>query len=151
MWAQARYATNFFLNNAIPFQNMTNENVRLLSNKPVEQTDDFSDDDNSNDDDAVRDQVNWCLVGAKDIVVYLPFGGTDFIDVNGWVKTGVSGNVTALSIHWYNPREGGILQIGTIQSVQVPGGSTTLPVPLGAAPSREDKDWVVLLRHVNAV
>jgi hypothetical protein len=45
-----------------------------------------------------------------------------------------------LSVSWLNPREGGELQEGSIQTIS---GSTFQP--LGDPPSASDKDWVVLV------
>jgi hypothetical protein len=143
MWDQARYVVNFFVNNAIPFQDMVNENTRIISN------DANGGNDNADDDYVNVNDLNWCLVGSNDIVVYLPYGGTADIDLRGWsgLSTGASNaaGTPIVSIRWYNPREGGILQVGTIASVSVPFGVSS--ISLGQAPSTVDKDWVVLLRR----
>jgi hypothetical protein len=143
MWDQARYAVNFFVTNAIPFQDMVNENTRIIPN-------DVNGGDDSADDDYVNvNDINWCLVGSKDIVVYLPYGGTADIDLRGWtgLSTGASNAASTpiVSIRWYNPREGGPLLVGTIASVSVPFGLSS--ISLGQAPNTVDKDWVVLLRR----
>ena len=45
-----------------------------------------------------------------------------------------------LSVKWYNPREGGDLQVGSIKSVS--SGNVTL----GNPPADADKDWVVVVK-----
>jgi hypothetical protein len=46
------------------------------------------------------------------------------------------------SVNWYNPREGGELQEGSVKSVQAKG-----TVKLGFPPAEKEKDWVVLLKE----
>lgn len=48
------------------------------------------------------------------------------------------------NVSWYNPREGGDLQVGEVKVVK--GGGTVL---LGDPPSDADKDWVVLVKQTN--
>jgi len=49
------------------------------------------------------------------------------------------------SIEWFNPREGGALQQGTVTSVTGPGA-----VNVGKPPKDEEKDWVVLVRIISS-
>ena len=112
MWDLSRYALQFFSRNRIPFWDMSNDNGRL-----------------SND--------NWCLSQSNDdvIVVYLINGGSDSIDLAG--ETGET-----YSIQWYDPRNGGDLQAGSLSSLQIGSGRD-----LGTAPGSNEKDWVVLLQR----
>lgn len=48
------------------------------------------------------------------------------------------------SVAWYNPRTGGDLRTGSLDTI--PGGSTA---PLGEPPAEGGQDWVILLRRVN--
>ncbi|RMH52740.1 MAG: DUF5060 domain-containing protein [Bacteroidetes bacterium] len=50
------------------------------------------------------------------------------------------GTATTYRVRWYDPRNGGALQAGSVSEVRGPG-----LVSLGTPPSRPDADWVVLL------
>lgn len=54
--------------------------------------------------------------------------------------TGISGS---FSLRWFNPREGGALQKGSIVSVRGGAGS----VDLGAPPDSPSEDWLVVVRR----
>jgi hypothetical protein len=43
-------------------------------------------------------------------------------------------------IHWYNPREGGHLQAGSVKRIQGPGWRS-----IGAPPGDSGQDWAVLV------
>lgn len=76
---------------------------------------------------------NWCLAkSGQKYVVYLPNGGTTNLNL-----TGVSGN---FNVKWYDPRNGGSLQNGSIQTISG-GGSRSL----GNAPNNTTSDWTVLI------
>lgn len=77
---------------------------------------------------------NYCLAqDGQTYAVYLPFGGT--VDLNLSEQTGT------FKVDWYNPRSGGDLQQGSIQTVE--GGGV---VSLGMAPEEEALDWAILVR-----
>ncbi len=69
--------------------------------------------------------------------IYLPNGGTT--------------NVTLLSgtyqVKWYDPRNGGFLQDGTVTSINTAGGSEAI----GQAPNSTSSDWVCLLTNAGIV
>lgn len=65
--------------------------------------------------------------------VYLPHGGPVRIDLAGY-----SGTYT---VRWYDPRQGGALQTGSITRIE---GAKA--VALGQPPSSGDADWVILIR-----
>jgi len=76
----------------------------------------------------------YCLAKTGQIyAVYLPDGGPADLDLSG-----VSG---AFEVRWYDPRNGGSLQNGSVTAVA--GGAT---VNLGSPPSATDKDWACLVR-----
>lgn len=117
MWVQSKNALDFFSNNAVPFQNMSNDNSRISPG-------------------------NWCLVddssrGGPVIVVYLRNGGTANINL-----TGLGENGSSLDVYWYDPRNGGKLQSGSVSSLEMAG----FPQSLGNAPHNKNQDWVVLLQ-----
>lgn len=86
-------------------------------------------------DDLTTDTVSYCLAENGDVyVVYLPSG----------VKTtslNIGNSGKKFSVNWYNPRQGGALQHGSIK--EVTGGNS---VALGVPPSDPTEDWVILLR-----
>ncbi len=55
------------------------------------------------------------------------------------LELGTSGD--EFSIAWYDPRNGGDLQEGSIQSIKAKGS-----VALGYPPSNKNKDWVILIK-----
>ena len=122
MWIQSRYALEFFTKYNVPFQDMVNENSRVTNN-------------------------NWCLFEhsqsadcERAIVVYLRRGGTASINLSG---VGRIPNINStMSVLWYDPRNGGTLQSGSVSSLKV--GSTSQS--LGTAPNNSPSDWVVILR-----
>jgi hypothetical protein len=112
-WDQSRYAAEFFKNNNVPFWEMANHN-KLVGNL---------DDDNS----------RYCFAKpGETYVVFLPEGGEQTLDLSAARGTFI--------VQWYNPREGGSLETGSVK--QVRGGRT---ISLGTPPADIDKDWVVLV------
>jgi Putative collagen-binding domain of a collagenase len=116
MWKQSRAALDFFRNNGVKFWQMSNDNIRL----PV------------NSLDYVLSSVD-----GTELIVYKRNGNGKSTGIN---MKGLSGTY---SVRWYNPREGGPLELGTVTSIV--GGDDSL-VSYGNAPGSIDKDWVVLLR-----
>ena len=117
MWVQSRYALDFFSKYNIPFHDMVNNNSRVTNN-------------------------NWCLVerlveSVPVVVVYLKRGGTASVNLSG-----LGSNDATMSVMWYDPRNGGTLQTGSVSSVRV--GSSAQP--LGSAPKNDLSDWVILLQ-----
>ncbi|GAB6164195.1 hypothetical protein JCM19992_01950 [Thermostilla marina] len=89
--------------------------------------------DMANHNELVGDQA-WCLAKPGAVyVVYLRNGGTAELDLSDAEGT--------FTVRWYDPRSGGALQTGAVESV--PGGKK---VVLGKAPHDGDQDWVVLVR-----
>jgi hypothetical protein len=78
---------------------------------------------------------DYCYYKDGDIyIVYLKDGGSTSLDLNG-----VSGE---FSVKWYDPRNGGALQSGSVSRVE--GGGS---VALGTAPNNGSRDWVILVRR----
>lgn len=86
-------------------------------------------------DELTSDNATYCLAAKDEVyVVHIPQDQeTSTLDI------GTSGKT--FSIQWYNPRSGGVLQKGTIESVVANGA-----VALGFAPEDKAQDWVVLLK-----
>jgi hypothetical protein len=68
-------------------------------------------------------------------VVYLKQGGTTELDLRD-----ARGE---FAVRWYNPRQGGDLQTGSVRNVL--GGAKR---NLGHPPGTTDEDWVILVRKV---
>jgi hypothetical protein len=115
-WDYCRIALQFFKQNHVPFWKMASADG-LVGNP---------DHDNS----------CYCLAEPGQLyLVYLPNGGSKQLDL-----ADAKGEFT---VHWFNPRAGGSLQIGAVQAVR--GGGK---VSLGASPSDPKEDWLVVIRRV---
>lgn len=113
-WDYARYAKDFFYNFDLPFVDMLNHN-ELIGNS-------------ANDI-----QKGFCFAQkGKAYVVYLPNGGTTNLNL--------SGQGGQYNVKWFDPRNGGNLQSGSVQSIS--GGSNQ---SLGNAPNNSNKDWVIYI------
>jgi hypothetical protein len=113
-WDYCRFALDFFRNNNIPFQDM--ENADSLVGNPQ----------NSNS--------IYCLAKPGEVyIVYAPEGGMAQLDLENTTES--------FQIKWYNPREGGSLQTGSITSIHGPGKKS-----LGQPPDDQGQDWVALIR-----
>jgi hypothetical protein len=113
-WDYCRIALAFFHDNQIPFWEM--KNADSLVGNPN------------------HDNSAYCLAKPDDVyVVYLPNGGNRSIDLSR-----AQGNFT---VHWFNPRIGGGLQMGLVKTFDA--GST---VKLGAPPTDGEQDWVAVIR-----
>ncbi len=115
-WQDCRRATEFFERH-LPFWEMKNHDA-LVGN--VEHDNDV-----------------YCLARPGHIyAIYLPRGGTRNLDLGGFDRL--------FSVGWYDPRNGGEVQKGTVQRVN--GGSL---VTIGLAPNKRVNDWVCVVRRVN--
>jgi len=85
-------------------------------------------------DDGLTSTTNDFVFGKSGelYAIYLPDGGSTNINLNG-----LSGSY---SVKWYDPRNGGALQNGSVSSING-GGSASI----GQAPNSTAEDWVVLL------
>lgn len=90
-WDYCRYALEFFQENGIPFQTMSNANA-LVGNEE-------------------SNNSVYCLAKPGEAyVVYLPEGREISLDLRD--------DKGSFSVHWYDPRRGGKLQSGSIRRVQ---------------------------------
>jgi hypothetical protein len=114
-WDYCRIALEFFRTERIPFWEMVNRNALVGNLK----------DDNS----------RYCLAKPDDVyLVYLPNGGSTDLDL--------AAARGAFAVRWFNPRDGGDLRRGTVESVKA-GASVTL----GQPPSDTSEDWLVVIRR----
>lgn len=68
-------------------------------------------------------------------IIFLPKGGTSLINIKG---------SNMYSVKWFDPRNGGDLQNGSITTI--PSG---LKTPIGKAPNSTSSSWVVLIRKID--
>ncbi len=86
-------------------------------------------------DELTADELTYCLAAKDEVyVVFLPQDQeTTSLDLGSSGKT--------FSVHWYNPRSGGALQKGSVESVVASGQAA-----LGFPPEDKALDWVALLK-----
>ncbi|MGF1528657.1 MAG: PKD domain-containing protein, partial [Candidatus Competibacterales bacterium] len=119
LWDYNRHALRFFSENDVPFWAMDNCNGLI---------------GNGNDNAT----PGYCLGQTGSVyAVYLAKGFADAGDLN----LGNAGGGT-FEVYWYDPRNGGSLQLGSVTAV--PGSGT---VDLGNPPSSPNQDWVVLVQR----
>ncbi len=115
-WDYCRIALEFFSKFNIPFWEMRNANSLVGNTK--------------------NDNSRYCLALPGEVyVVYLPTGGTCELNLSHTSGT--------FSVRWYNPRRGGDLQTGSVDTT-----SGAKKVSLGRPPAEEAEDWVVLVRRI---
>jgi hypothetical protein len=114
-WDYCRIALEFFEKEKVPFWDMSNADA-LVGNPS-------------------NDNSRFCLAKENDTyLVYLPEGGQTKLDL--------SASTGRYELHWYDPRNGGKLQVGSVKSVR--GGAI---VSLGEPPSFVENDWVALVKR----
>lgn len=86
-------------------------------------------------DELTSDDQSFCLAAKDDVYVVFLKSGQESTSI----ELGDSGN--QYSVKWYDPRNGGGLQLGSVHSVNG-GGSAAL----GNPPASPKKDWVVLIQ-----
>ncbi len=114
-WDYCRIALEFFREHQIPFFQMANSDA-LIGNES-------------------HSNSRFCLAKPGELyLVYLPNGGTTDLDLGG--ATG------DFRIQWFNPRSGGALANGSLESVTA-GGQTALGLP----PEDPGQDWLIMVRR----
>ena len=79
----------------------------------------------------VADRSAWCLAKEREAyLVYLRDGGTTRLNLR--MDQGL------YRVQWFDPKEGGDLQVGTVFEIAGPGWRS-----IGYAPSDRNKDWAV--------
>jgi hypothetical protein len=88
--------------------------------------------------------AGYCLAKAGEAyAVYLPSGGAVKIDLgNGKDGMGIDHSKEPYSVFWLDPREGGGLQKGTVESVSGKGRQS-----IGLPPNNADQDWAAIVRR----
>jgi hypothetical protein len=85
-------------------------------------------------DELTTDDNSYCFAAKDEIyAVYLPMG----LQTTS-INLGNSGN--EFTVQWYNPRNGGGLQAGSIKTV-----SASERVSIGFPPAEKEKDWIALI------
>ncbi len=90
---------------------------------------------NNNGISSATDDYGFYKAGDT-YVVYLKNGGTTNLDLSG--ATG------QFEVQWFDPRNGGTLQAGSVAQVTAGGN-----VSLGQAPNSTTSDWAVLVRKID--
>jgi PKD repeat protein len=94
--------------------------------------------DMTNDNNLTSNSSSYCFFKAGEIyIVYLRNGGTTNLNLSGASGT--------FEVKWFDPRNGGALQDGSVTSVT--GAGTRA---LGNAPSETTKDWTILVRKTGS-
>lgn len=113
-WAYSRTALEFFRNHRIPFWKMTPADPLV--------------------DNPESDNRRYCLAEkGKTYLIYLRRAQDASLDLSE-----VSGS---FSVRWFNPREGGALQQGSVRGLK--GGRVEA---LGRLPADPEQDWVILVQ-----
>lgn len=88
----------------------------------------------SNHNGLIDTEDGYCLAKPGDIyIVYLKNGGSTQLDLGE--------NAHAYSVKWYNPRTGGPLRNGSVQSISGAGKQS-----LGTPPTDKNQDWTILIK-----
>jgi hypothetical protein len=112
-WEYCNIALGFFRNQIIPFWDMKNADALVGNPK--------------------NDNSKFCLAKVGEVyLVYLPRGGTTKLDLGPVDKS--------YSVQWFNPRQGGKLLQGSVQTVR-----GNQKVSLGHPPVDPDRDWAILV------
>jgi hypothetical protein len=76
---------------------------------------------------------DYCFAKPGEVyAIYLPRGGTTALDLGQ--------NDATFAVRWYDPRNGGALQTGSVATVTGPGARS-----IGRPPADASKDWVALV------
>ena len=87
-----------------------------------------------NTNDLLHPKGNYCFSQAGEIyTIYLKHGGTTQIDLSEASGT--------YDVQWYDPRNGGSMQQGSVKQLQ--GGDWR---GIGAPPKDPNKDWVIMIK-----
>jgi hypothetical protein len=114
-WDYCRVALDFFRENRIPFWEMYGADDLVGNTK--------------------HDNSKYCFARPGEVyVIYLPSGGSAELDLGT--------NATAFRVQWFNPRQVGPLQSGSVREIKGPG-----LVSPGGPPADPGEDWVALIRR----
>lgn len=125
-WDMNKICLDFFNNNDLPVTEMTSQNHLISSGFPSIEGD-------------------FCFAKPYDTyLILLKKGGEHQIDLGEPLGAylDIEKPIAKYSVKWYDPRNGGPLQNGSITDIEGFGSKS-----LGKAPNNRDKDWVVLLRR----
>lgn len=86
-------------------------------------------------DDLTENEVSYCLAKTDEVYAVYTEANADEIQLN------IGESEKIFEVKWFDPKNGGGLQDGSVKSVKATG-----IVTLGTPPSAPGKDWVVLLK-----
>lgn len=135
MWIQSRYALEFLEKFSVPFWQMSDAKSRVSFHESAGTV------------RGKRDNKYWCLVTRPNsdvdttVAVYLRRGDSVNIDLSNMTPYDCPDGFT---VGWYDVRNGGALQNGTVTHLP----SNSMSSFLGRPPydNNSDEDWMVLLR-----
>jgi hypothetical protein len=88
-------------------------------------------------DDLTSDEDDYCLADPGNVyAIFRPDGGSTELDLGE--------RRDRFEVRWYNPRSGGELQQGSVDTISGPGSAA-----IGQPPSESDRDWVALVRRTD--
>ena len=100
--------------------------LEFLSSKPLDKM--------TPNDNLASGNNNWCLADeGREYIVFLSEGGTSSLNIT---KDGT------YDVRWYDPRNGGSLQSGSVTTISGTGNKA-----LGNAPNNGNQDWVVYIKN----
>ena len=126
-WNMGKICIDFFIENELPVTEMKAQN-ELISSYFPSQVGDF------------------CFAKQHDTyVILLKKGGESQLDLGEPVGEylDLEETVAKYSVKWYDPRNGGGLQDGSVKIIEGSGMQS-----LGTPPNNQDRDWVVLVRRI---
>jgi hypothetical protein len=119
MWTQSRLALEFFANYSVPFWTMKSNNAIRVP---------------SGSSDRVLESANG------ETLVLQRRGTTNATRIH---MVGLP-NSTTYTVEWFDPRDGGPLQAGSISIISGGGFNVSYGIP----PGNTTKDWILFMRKV---
>lgn len=126
-WDMGRICIDFFAENNFPVSEMTSQNELLSSAFPLGKGD-------------------FCFAKEKDIyIILLKNGGEVQLDLKKDESKylDLEKTVANYSVEWFDPRNGGAFQTGSIKTITGFGVQS-----IGMPPNSPNKDWVVVVRRI---
>lgn len=116
-WNQCKFALNFFNSNKLAYEKMKNHDELIVDNPPTRES----------------GEGDYCLAEpGQTYIVFIKDGD----EVSLKLEKG------SYNLEWYNPRKGGDLQSGSVESIRARSRGEH---SLGTPPESDGKDWVALL------
>jgi len=116
-WNQCRFALDFFNSNKLAYERMTSHDELIVDNPPTRES----------------GEGDYCLAEpGQAYIVFIKDGD----EISLKLEKG------SYDLQWYNPRKGGDMQNGAVESIRARSKGE---YSLGMPPEADGKDWVALL------